>query len=82
MDWWSSRHLQHHNTTCLLPVRHSSLTQGQGFPQVGNVIKALQFRHPATQHEGEEIDEEAGVLTDGEVCFVAHLLEPKQVDRE
>lgn len=53
------------------------LTQSQGLPQVGNVIEALEFGHPAAQQEGEEVDEEAGVLADGEVGFVAHLLEPE-----
>lgn len=60
------------------PGQRSSLglTQGQGLPQVGDVVEALEFRHPAAQQEGEEVDEEAGVLADGQVGFVAHLLEP------
>lgn len=53
------------------------LTQSQGLPQVGDVIEALEFGHPAAQQEGEQVDEEAGVLADGEVGFVAHLLEPE-----
>lgn len=53
------------------------LTQSQGLPQVGDVVEALEFGHPAAQQEGEEVDEEAGVLADGEVGFVAHLLEPE-----
>lgn len=55
---------------------HLSLTQSQGLPQVGNVVEALEFGHSAAQQEGEQVDEEAGVLADGEVGFVAHLLEP------
>ena len=52
------------------------LTQSQGFPQVGDVVEALQFRHPTAQQEREQVDEEAGMLADGEVGFVTHLLEP------
>ena len=63
-----------------LPV---CLTQSQGFPQVGNVIEALQFRHAAAQQEGEQVDEEAGMLTDSQVGFITHLLEPvTQTDRQ
>lgn len=53
------------------------LTQSQGLPQVCNVIEALEFRHSAAQKEGEQVDEEAGMLANGEVGFVAHLLEPE-----
>lgn len=56
-----------------LPV---CLTQSQGFPQVGNVIEALKFRHATAQQEREQVDEEAGMLTDGKVGFITHLLEP------
>lgn len=56
---------------------HLRLTQSQGLPQVRNVIEALEFGHPAAQKEGEEVDEEAGVLANGEVGLVAHLLEPE-----
>lgn len=37
----------------------------------------MEFGHSAAQKEGEEVDEEAGMLADGEVGFVAHLLEPE-----
>ncbi len=62
--------------TCLSVSLPVCLTQSQGFPQVGDVVEALQFGHAAAQQEGEQVDEEAGVLTDGKVGFITHLLEP------
>lgn len=52
------------------------LVQGQGLPDVSNVVKRLQLGHPGTQHHGEEVDEEVCMLPDGQVGFVTHLLEP------
>lgn len=66
-------------STCLstcLSTPPVCLTQSQGLSQVGDVVEALQFGHAAAQQEGEQVDEEAGMLTDGQVSFVTHLLEP------
>lgn len=60
-----------------------SLVQGQGFTDVGDVIEGLQLGHPGAQHHGEQVDEEVGMLTNGQVGLIAHLLEPeKQIRRE
>lgn len=52
--------------------------QGQRLPDVGNIIEWLQLRHARAQHHGEQVDEEIGMLPDGQVGFIAHLLEPGQ----
>lgn len=57
---------------------HSHLTESQGLPKVGNVIKTLQFRHTTAQQEREEVDKKAGMLSNGQVSLVAHLLEPAE----
>ena len=53
------------------------LVQGQGLPDVGDVIEWLQLGHPRAQHHREEVDEEVGVLSDRQVRFVTHFLEPE-----
>ena len=53
-----------------------ALLQRQRLAQVRNVVEALQLGHAASQEQREQVDEEAGVLTDGQVGLVAHLLEP------
>lgn len=50
--------------------------QSQRLSDVGDVIKRLQLRHARAQHHGKQVDEEVSVLTDGQVRFIAHLLEP------
>lgn len=52
------------------------LVQGQCLAQVGNVVEGLELGHPRAQHHGEEVDQQVGVLSDGQVSLVAHLLEP------
>lgn len=52
------------------------LFQRQRLAQIRDVIKALQLRHPTTQQQREEIDEETCVLTDGQIGFITHLLKP------
>jgi len=54
------------------------LLQRQRLAQVGDVVEALQLRHPTAQQQREEVDEEAGVLTDGQICFITHLLKPER----
>lgn len=54
------------------------LVQGQGLPDVSDVVERLQLRHSRAQHHGEEVDEEVGVLPDCQVRFVAHLLESEE----
>lgn len=46
------------------------------------VIEALQFGHATAQQEGKQVDEEAGVLTDGQIGFITHLLEPDTQPRK
>lgn len=53
-----------------------ALLQSQGFPQVGDVIKALQLGHSTAQQQREQVNEETCVLTDCQVRFVTHLLKP------
>ena len=53
------------------------LVQGQRLADVGDVVEGLQLGHAGAQHHGEEVDEEVGVLADGQVGLVAHLLEPE-----
>lgn len=54
------------------------LVQGQGLPDVSDVVERLQLGHPRAQHHGEEVDEEVGVLPDRQVRLVTHLLEPER----
>ena len=53
------------------------LVQGQGLADVGDVVEGLQLGHAGAQHHGEQVDEEVGVLADGQIGLVAHLLEPE-----
>lgn len=52
-----------------------SLVQCQGLTDVGNVGNCSPGI-PGAQHHGEQVDEEVGVLADGQVGLVAHLLKP------
>lgn len=52
------------------------LVQGQGLPDVSDVVERLQLGHPRAQHHGKQVDEEVGVLPDCQVGLVAHLLKP------
>lgn len=52
------------------------LLQRQRLPDVGDVVKGLQLRHAGAQHHGEQVDEQVGMLPDGQVGFVTHFLEP------
>ena len=53
------------------------LVQGQCLADVGDVVEGLQLGHAGAQHHGEQVDEEVGVLADGQIGLVAHLLEPE-----
>lgn len=53
-----------------------TLLQSQRLSDVGDVIEGLQLRHAGAEHHGEQVNEEVGVLANGQVSFVTHLLEP------
>ncbi|KAG9343597.1 hypothetical protein JZ751_013767 [Albula glossodonta] len=55
-------HLLHEVVQSLL----LGLVQSQGLADVGDVVEGLQLWHARAQHHGEQVDEEVGVLADGQ----------------